>query len=47
MSPQVSRRFGTMSSMSGADDTVYMEYHSARSKAASKHVHPLFKRFRK
>ncbi|KAK1337038.1 hypothetical protein QTO34_003083 [Cnephaeus nilssonii] len=43
----VSRRFGTMSSMSGADDTVYMEYHSARSKAASKHVHPLFKRFRK
>lgn len=46
-SPQVSRRFGTMSSMSGADDTVYMEYHSARSKAASKHVHPLFKRFRK
>ncbi|XP_036276183.1 general transcription and DNA repair factor IIH helicase subunit XPB isoform X2 [Pipistrellus kuhlii] len=46
-SSQVSRRFGTMSSMSGADDTVYMEYHSARSKAASKHVHPLFKRFRK
>lgn len=44
---QVSRRFGTMSSMSGADDTVYMEYHSARSKAATKHVHPLFKRFRK
>ncbi|XP_054578917.1 general transcription and DNA repair factor IIH helicase subunit XPB isoform X2 [Eptesicus fuscus] len=46
-SSQVSRRCGTMSSMSGADDTVYMEYHSARSKAASKHVHPLFKRFRK
>lgn len=46
-SSQVSRRFGTMSSMSGADDTVYMEYHSARSKAATKHVHPLFKRFRK
>ena len=45
--PQVSRRFGTMSSMSGADDTVYMEYHSARSKASAKHVHPLFKRFRK
>ncbi|XP_058157155.1 general transcription and DNA repair factor IIH helicase/translocase subunit XPB [Dasypus novemcinctus] len=47
-SSQVSRRFGTMSSLSGADDTVYMEYHSARSKAAAnKHVHPLFKRFRK
>uniref|UniRef100_A0A8C3VQA8 General transcription and DNA repair factor IIH helicase/translocase subunit XPB n=1 Tax=Catagonus wagneri TaxID=51154 RepID=A0A8C3VQA8_9CETA len=46
-SSQVSRRFGTMSSMSGADDTVYMEYHSARSKVAAKHVHPLFKRFRK
>lgn len=44
---QVSRRFGTMSSMSGADDTVYMEYHSSRSKASTKHVHPLFKRFRK
>ncbi|KAF5922641.1 hypothetical protein HPG69_009932, partial [Diceros bicornis minor] len=46
-SSQVSRRFGTMSSMSGADDTVYMEYHSSRSKASAKHVHPLFKRFRK
>ncbi|XP_028920075.1 general transcription and DNA repair factor IIH helicase subunit XPB isoform X2 [Ornithorhynchus anatinus] len=48
-SAQMSRRFGTMSSMSGADDTVYMEYQSARSKAAAanKHIHPLFKRFRK
>ncbi|KFV45920.1 TFIIH basal transcription factor complex helicase XPB subunit, partial [Tyto alba] len=47
-STQVSRRVGTMSSMSGADDTVYMEYHSSRSKASSnKHIHPLFKRFRK
>ncbi|KAM7017251.1 general transcription and DNA repair factor IIH helicase subunit XPB [Melospiza melodia melodia] len=47
-STQVSRRAGTMSSMSGADDTVYMEYHSSRSKASSnKHIHPLFKRFRK
>lgn len=47
-STQVSRRFGTMSSMSGADDTVYMEYLTSRSKASSnKHVHPLFKRFRK
>ncbi|KAI1237289.1 hypothetical protein IHE44_0014551 [Lamprotornis superbus] len=46
-SAQVSRRTGTMSSMSGADDTVYMEYHSSRSKAsANKHIHPLFKRFR-
>ncbi|KAL1773864.1 TFIIH basal transcription factor complex helicase XPB subunit [Sigmodon hispidus] len=46
-SGQASRRLGTMSSMSGADDTVYMEYHSSRSKASTKHVHPLFKRFRK
>lgn len=46
-SGQASRRFGTMSSMSGADDTVYMEYHSSRSKVPTKHVHPLFKRFRK
>lgn len=45
---QVSRRTGTMSSMSGADDMAYMEYHSARSKTSSnKHIHPLFKRFRK
>ncbi|KAH0621273.1 hypothetical protein JD844_022381 [Phrynosoma platyrhinos] len=44
----VSRHYGTMSSMSGADDTVYMEYQMSRSKASSnKHVHPLFKRFRK
>ncbi|XP_025909579.1 general transcription and DNA repair factor IIH helicase subunit XPB isoform X2 [Nothoprocta perdicaria] len=47
-SAQVSRRVGTMSSMSGADDTVYMEYQSSRSKtSANKHIHPLFKRFRK
>ncbi|XP_064926733.1 general transcription and DNA repair factor IIH helicase subunit XPB isoform X1 [Columba livia] len=47
-SAQVSRRTGTMSSMSGADDMAYMEYHSARSKTSSnKHIHPLFKRFRK
>uniref|UniRef100_U3IX58 General transcription and DNA repair factor IIH helicase/translocase subunit XPB n=2 Tax=Anas platyrhynchos TaxID=8839 RepID=U3IX58_ANAPP len=47
-SVQVSRRTGTMSSLSGADDTVYMEYHTSRSKASTnKHIHPLFKRFRK
>lgn len=46
---QFSRRTGTMSSMSGADDAVYMEYQSRGSKAlaANKGVHPLFKRFRK
>ncbi|XP_069792127.1 general transcription and DNA repair factor IIH helicase/translocase subunit XPB [Narcine bancroftii] len=42
---QISRRSGTMSSMSGADDTVYLEYQ--RSKSFGKNVHPLFKRFRK
>lgn len=47
--PQISRRAGTMSSMSGADDTVYMEYQSRGSKAmlSGKNIHPLFKRFRK
>ena len=46
---QFTRRPGTMSSMSGADDTVYMEYQSRGSKASLglKSVHPLFKRFRK
>ncbi|XP_062249175.1 general transcription and DNA repair factor IIH helicase subunit XPB-like isoform X2 [Platichthys flesus] len=45
---QFSRRTGTMSSMSGADDAVYMEYHSRGSKSSQlKGVHPLFKRFRK
>ncbi|XP_077978060.1 general transcription and DNA repair factor IIH helicase/translocase subunit XPB-like [Glandiceps talaboti] len=42
---QVVRRVGSMSSMSGADDHVYMEYKS-KSKDGS-HVHPLFRRFRK
>ncbi|XP_043550301.1 general transcription and DNA repair factor IIH helicase subunit XPB [Chiloscyllium plagiosum] len=42
---QVSRRMGTMSSMSGADDTIYLEYH--RTKSFGKNIHPLFKRFRK
>lgn len=47
---QFSRRMGTMSSMSGADDAVYMEYQTARGSKASnaaKNIHPLFKRFRK
>ncbi|TNN74536.1 TFIIH basal transcription factor complex helicase XPB subunit [Liparis tanakae] len=44
--PQFSRRTGTMSSMSGADDTVYMEYRSSKA-ALGKGIHPLFKRFRK
>ncbi|KAG1942469.1 general transcription and DNA repair factor IIH helicase subunit XPB [Pimephales promelas] len=46
---QFSRRMGTMSSMSGADDTVYMEYQASRSSKTSgiKNIHPLFKRFRK
>ena len=35
-----------MSSMSGADDTVYMEYQS-KSKGSKQHLHPLFKKFRK
>nr|CAG4651610.1 EOG090X01LU [Triops cancriformis] len=39
-----SRRVGNMSSMSGADDAVYMEYKRSASSSASKH--PLFKKFR-
>ncbi|CAL1603642.1 unnamed protein product [Knipowitschia caucasica] len=46
--PQIVRRSGTMSSMSGADDAVYMEYQSRGSKSSlAKNIHPLFKRFRK
>ncbi|XP_056269564.1 general transcription and DNA repair factor IIH helicase subunit XPB isoform X2 [Pseudoliparis swirei] len=44
--PQFSRRTGTMSSMSGADDTVYMEYRGSKA-SLGKNIHPLFKRFRK
>lgn len=42
--PQFSRRSGNMSSLSGADDAVYMEYKTDKNKTALKH--PLFKRFR-
>ncbi|XP_054712229.1 general transcription and DNA repair factor IIH helicase subunit XPB-like [Uloborus diversus] len=41
--PQASRRVGSMSSLSGADDAVYMEYRMKREGSR----HPLFKRFRK
>ena len=40
---QIQRRVGNMSSVSGADDTVYMEYRSS----GSAQTHPLFKRFRR
>lgn len=36
----IQRKSGNMSSMSGADDTIYMEYRR-------KQVHPLFKKFKK
>lgn len=46
--PMFQRRPGTMSSMSGADDSVYMEYRSRGSRAhMGNNIHPLFKRFRK
>ena len=48
LSPQFQRRPGTMSSMSGADDSVYMEYRSRGNRAhLGNNIHPLFKRFRK
>ncbi|PVD30957.1 hypothetical protein C0Q70_10233 [Pomacea canaliculata] len=37
----VQRKVGNMSSMSGADDTIYMEYNKRKA------VHPLFKKFKK
>ncbi|XP_036837966.1 general transcription and DNA repair factor IIH helicase subunit XPB-like [Oncorhynchus mykiss] len=46
--PMFQRRPGTMSSMSGADDSVYMEYRSRGNRAhLGNNIHPLFKRFRK
>lgn len=44
---QVSRKVGSMSSMSGADDNLYMEFRGKKGMMASGHAHPLFKRFRK
>ena len=39
---------GTMSSMSGADDQIYMQYRSqAQKKKDLLNSHPLFKKFRK
>lgn len=43
----VSRKVGSMSSMSGADDNLYMEFRGKKGMVASGHAHPLFKRFRK
>uniref|UniRef100_A0A8K9ULA7 General transcription and DNA repair factor IIH helicase/translocase subunit XPB n=1 Tax=Oncorhynchus mykiss TaxID=8022 RepID=A0A8K9ULA7_ONCMY len=50
--PMFQRRPGTMSSMSGADDSVYMEYLTSLSLPSNRahlgnNIHPLFKRFRK
>ena len=42
--PGFVRKAGNMSSISGADDNVYMEYKSKGPK--TDHKHPLFKRFR-
>lgn len=42
---QVNRRAGNMSSMSGADSSVYMEYRTGKKDMGPRH--PLFKRFRR
>ncbi|XP_078573566.1 general transcription and DNA repair factor IIH helicase/translocase subunit XPB-like [Branchiostoma floridae x Branchiostoma japonicum] len=42
-SGQVTRKVGSMASMSGADDTIYMEYKTGPRRT---HTHPLFKKFR-
>ena len=41
----VARKSGSMASMSGGDDMMYLEYRSNSSKV-EKSRHPLFKRFR-
>ena len=41
----MSRRQGSMASMSGADDMIYLEYKSGAKQ--TKNRHPLFKQFRK
>ncbi|KAK3108424.1 hypothetical protein FSP39_007756, partial [Pinctada imbricata] len=43
---KVSRKVGSMSSMSGADDNLYMEFRNKKSAANASHLHPLFKKFR-
>ncbi|XP_041366726.1 general transcription and DNA repair factor IIH helicase subunit XPB-like [Gigantopelta aegis] len=43
--PLFIRKHGSMSSISGSDDTVYMEYQRKRPKSDA--LHPLFKRFRR
>lgn len=43
--PMVYRKTGNLSSMSGADDALYYEYH--RGKKNTGHTHPIFKHFRK
>ncbi|XP_050409354.1 general transcription and DNA repair factor IIH helicase subunit XPB [Patella vulgata] len=45
MRPNMSRKVGSMSSMSGADDAIYMEYR--KKKGSKESSHPLFKRFRR
>lgn len=45
LKPMVYRKTGSLSSMSGADDALYYEYH--RSKKNTGHTHPIFKHFRK
>ncbi|CAI9741644.1 general transcription and DNA repair factor IIH helicase subunit XPB-like [Octopus vulgaris] len=44
MRPMYIRKGGSMSSMSGADDAFYLEYHHRKD---NKHQHPIFKHFRK
>uniref|UniRef100_A0A6P8IG39 General transcription and DNA repair factor IIH helicase/translocase subunit XPB n=1 Tax=Actinia tenebrosa TaxID=6105 RepID=A0A6P8IG39_ACTTE len=43
----VIRRAGSMASMSGADDMMYLEYRSSSRSSSNLARHPLFKRFRK
>eukprot|EP00794_Sanderia_malayensis_P003081 gene3080-3546_t len=43
----MSRKSGSMASMSGGDDMMYMEYRAGGSKSDAGKRHPLFKRFRR
>lgn len=44
--PQFARKSGSMASMSGADNALYMEF-KGKGKSGGAHSHPLFKRFRR
>ncbi|CAL1530963.1 unnamed protein product [Lymnaea stagnalis] len=43
----INRKVGSMNSLSGADDAIYMEYSGRGRSRKAEHVHPLFRKFKK